>query len=166
MEIRLKVNGQEMTIDAEEDIPLLWALREHLQLTGTKYGCGLSQCGACTVLIDGRPTRTCTTKARSAQGKNITTIEHNVSPEGQAVVAAWKDLNVFQCGYCQSGQIMAATGLLMANPNPDDAAIDKAMSGVICRCGTYERVRRGIKQAASSLNAQQAQAGTGGSHDA
>nr|WP_200804701.1 (2Fe-2S)-binding protein [Ferrimonas marina] len=160
----LNINGTERSVDAAEDIPLLWLLRDELQLTGTKYGCGIAQCGACTVLIDGKASRACMVRAKSAQGKTITTIEANQSAEGQAVTAVWDATNVHQCGYCQSGQVMAATALLMKNPNPDDKAIDQAMSGVICRCGTYERVRRGIKQAAEQLK-RNAQAAPGGSHD-
>ncbi|TKB55474.1 (2Fe-2S)-binding protein [Ferrimonas aestuarii] len=152
MEITLTVNGKPHKVEAPSDIPLLWALRDHLQLTGTKYGCGKAQCGACTVIVDGKAVRSCTRKAKSVVGKSITTIESGApTPETQALRAAWTELNVHQCGYCQPGQIMAASALLMSNANPDDAAIDKAMSGVICRCATYHRIRKGIKQAAKTL---------------
>ncbi|MBY6187317.1 (2Fe-2S)-binding protein [Marinobacter hydrocarbonoclasticus] len=154
MEMTLTINGQTQTVDVAEDTPLLWVLRDTLGLTGTKYGCGMAQCGACTVLIDGRSVRACTTRAKSAQGKAITTIEGNNSAVGRAVIARWNALNVHQCGYCQSGQIMAATALLSRNPNPNDADIDKAMSGCICRCGTYVRVRKAIKHTADDLKAK------------
>ncbi len=154
MEMTLTINGQSHTVDAADDIPLLWLLRDHLGLTGTKYGCGMAQCGACTVLIDGRPARACTTRAKSVQGKAITTIEGNTDPVGETVIAVWNERNVHQCGYCQSGQVMAATGLLSENPNPDDDAIDKAMSGCLCRCGTYARVRDAIRQAAGQLKSK------------
>ncbi|MDP2393283.1 MAG: (2Fe-2S)-binding protein [Methylococcaceae bacterium] len=147
----LTINGKPRQIDLPEDTPLLWALRDHLGLTGTKFGCGMSLCGACTVHVDGEPTRACVTPVSSVVGKNIVTIEAiDQDAIGQKVQDAWLALGVPQCGYCQSGQIMAATALLQHNPNPSDADIDKAMSGNICRCGTYQRIRAAIKQAAGS----------------
>ncbi|MBY5993189.1 (2Fe-2S)-binding protein [Ferrimonas balearica] len=152
--MKLNINGTEHTVDAAEDIPLLWLLRDHLSLTGTKYGCGMAQCGACTVMVDGRAVRACTTKAKSVQGKAITTIEGNHDKLGATVIAVWNEMNVHQCGYCQSGQVMTATALLRRNPEPDDAAIDRAMSVCICRCGTYQRVRQAIKRASDQLKRQ------------
>lgn len=145
----LTINGKPRQIDLSGDTPLLWALRDHLGLTGTKFGCGMSLCGACTVHVDGEPTRACVTPISAAVGKNIVTIEAiDQDAIGQKVQDAWLALGVPQCGYCQSGQIMAATALLQHNPSPSDADIDKAMSGNICRCGTYPRIRAAIKQAA------------------
>jgi len=145
----LTINGKPRQIDLPTDTPLLWALRDHLGLTGTKFGCGMSLCGACTVHVDGEPTRACVTPISSVVGKNIVTIEAiDQDAIGQKVQDAWLALSVPQCGYCQSGQIMAATALLQHNPSPSDADIDKAMSGNICRCGTYPRIRAAIKQAA------------------
>jgi len=145
----LTINGAPRQIDLPTDTPLLWALRDHLGLTGTKFGCGMSLCGACTVHLDGEPTRACVTPISAAIGKNIVTIEAiDQDAIGQKVQDAWLALGVPQCGYCQSGQIMSATALLQHNPNPSDADIDKAMSGNICRCGTYPRIRAAIKQAA------------------
>jgi len=145
----LTINGKPRQIDLPTDTPLLWALRDHLGLTGTKFGCGMSLCGACTVHVDGEPTRACVTPISAAVGKNIVTIEAiDQDAIGQKVQDAWLALGVPQCGYCQSGQIMAATALLQHNPSPSDADIDKAMSGNICRCGTYPRIRAAIKQAA------------------
>lgn len=145
----LTINGTPRQIDLPTDTPLLWALRDHLGLTGTKFGCGMSVCGACTVHVDGEPTRACVTPISAAVGKNIVTIEAiDQDVIGQKVQDAWLALGVPQCGYCQSGQIMAATALLQHNPSPSDADIDKAMSGNICRCGTYPRIRAAIKQAA------------------
>lgn len=145
----LTINGKPRQIDLPTDTPLLWALRDHLGLTGTKFGCGMSLCGACTVHVDGEPTRACVTPISSVVGKNIVTIEAiDQDAIGQKVQDAWLALGVPQCGYCQSGQIMAATALLQHNPSPSDADIDKAMSGNICRCGTYPRIRAAIKQAA------------------
>jgi len=145
----LTINGKPRQIDLSGDTPLLWALRDHLGLTGTKFGCGMSLCGACTVHVDGEPTRACVTPISAAVGKNIVTIEAiDQDAIGQKVQDAWLVLGVPQCGYCQSGQIMAATALLQHNPSPSDADIDKAMSGNICRCGTYPRIRAAIKQAA------------------
>ena len=150
--MELTVNGVKVEVDASEDTPILWALRDHLGLTGTKFGCGMALCGACTVHLDGQPTRACVTPISVAKGSNITTIEGVDSNDvGRAVQDAWMDLNVPQCGYCQSGQIMAATALLIATPKPSDADIDAAMSGNICRCGTYPRIRSAIKQAAAKL---------------
>ncbi len=150
--ITLNINGKEEIIDAPEDMPILWALRDIVQLTGTKFGCGMAQCGACTVHLDGQPIRSCVTPLAAAQGKKITTIEHIENDKvGKAVQEAWRDVDVVQCGYCQSGQIMAATALLTTNKNPTDADIDAAMSGNICRCGTYPRIRAAIHEAASKL---------------
>ena len=150
--ITLNINGKEEIIDAPEDMPILWALRDIVQLTGTKFGCGMAQCGACTVHLDGQPIRSCVTPLAAAQGKKITTIEHIENDKvGKAVQEAWRDVDVVQCGYCQSGQIMAATALLSSNKNPTDAEIDAAMSGNICRCGTYPRIRAAIHEAASKL---------------
>jgi isoquinoline 1-oxidoreductase alpha subunit len=147
--ITLNVNGKTMKADAEADTPLLWVLRDSLHLTGTKFGCGMQLCGACTVHLDGKPVRSCGTPVSAAVGKKITTIEAvGNTAAGKKVQAAWKDLDVPQCGYCQSGQIMSATALLASNPNPTDAQIDAAMNGNICRCGTYPRIRAAIHKAA------------------
>lgn len=149
--ITLNINGKPRQIDLPTDTPLLWALRDYLGLTGTKFGCGMALCGACTVHLDGEPTRACVTPISAAVGKKIVTIEAiGQDATGQKVQDAWLTLSVPQCGYCQSGQIMAATALLKQNPKPSDADIDKAMSGNICRCGTYPRIRAAIKQAAGS----------------
>ena len=150
--VTLNINGKDEQLDAPDDMPLLWALRDVAHLTGTKFGCGVAQCGACTVHLDGQAVRSCITPIAAAVGKKITTIEHmSTDKVGQAVQAAWSEIDVVQCGYCQSGQIMAATALLAANKNPSDADIDAAMSGNICRCGTYQRIRAAIHQAASKL---------------
>ena len=150
--ISLNVNGKPMQADASDDTPLLWVLRDHLNMTGTKFGCGMSLCGACTVHVDGQPIRSCVTPASAVAGKRITTIENiGATKAGKAVQAAWIAENVPQCGYCQSGQIMAASALLAAKPKPTDADIDAAMSGNICRCATYPRIRAAIKRAAGSL---------------
>lgn len=150
--LTLNINGQEKALDVPEDMPILWALRDVAQMTGTKFGCGLAQCGACTVHLDGQPIRSCVTPVSMAVGKKITTIEDmSNDPIGQVVQAAWTEIDVVQCGYCQSGQIMAATALLSSNKSPTDADIDAAMSGNICRCGTYPRIRAAIHQAASKL---------------
>lgn len=150
--ITLNINGKEEKIDAPEDMPILWALRDLVHLTGTKFGCGMAQCGACTVHLDGQPIRSCVTPVAAAVGKKITTIEDIQNDKvGQAVQAAWQEVDVVQCGYCQSGQIMAATALLATNKKPTDADIDAAMSGNICRCGTYPRIRAAIHAAASKL---------------
>ena len=150
--MKLKVNGREHTVDATDDTPLLWVLRDHLQLTGTKFGCGIAMCGACTVHVDGQPTRSCSVPASSLQGKAIETVE-NLARDGKLSVVqeAWLEHDVAQCGYCQSGQIMAATALLNENANPSDQDIDTAMSGHVCRCGTYQRIREAIHAAAGNL---------------
>jgi aerobic-type carbon monoxide dehydrogenase small subunit (CoxS/CutS family) len=146
--ITLNVNGRSQEIDADPEMPLLWALRDLLKLTGTKYGCGVAACGACTVHIDGQPIRSCQTPVSAAVGAKITTIE-GLSTKGEhAVQRAWVELDVVQCGYCQSGQIMSAAALIASNPNPSDADIDAAMDGNICRCGTYPRIRAAVKRAA------------------
>jgi isoquinoline 1-oxidoreductase alpha subunit len=150
--ITLDVNGKQLTTEAAEDTPLLWVLRDHLGLTGTKFGCGMALCGACTVHIDGAATRSCILPVSAAAGRKITTIE-NVAADavGKAVQEAWIVEDVPQCGYCQSGQIMSAAALLQTNPNPSDAEIDAAMAGNICRCGTYLRIRAAIRRAAGEL---------------
>lgn len=148
----LNINGQNRMVDMPGDTPLLWALRDHLGMTGTKYGCGIAMCGVCTVHVDDEPVRACVTPIASVAGKRIVTIEAMAGDTvGQQVQAAWLSLNVAQCGYCQPGQIMTATALLKRNAHPDDAGIDKAMSGNLCRCGTYTRIRAAIHQAASAL---------------
>jgi isoquinoline 1-oxidoreductase subunit alpha len=149
------VNGEPVDFRAPADTPLLWALRDQLNLTGTKFGCGMALCGACTVHVNGEPTRSCVTPVSAIEGKRVITIE-GLSGTGRArvaaaVQAAWIDKDVVQCGYCQSGQVMSAVALLTKNPSPSDADIDQAMSGNICRCGTYQRVREAIKSAALSL---------------
>src|SRR5919109_1573943 len=152
--ISLDVNGTRVQTDVEADTPLLWVLRDYLDMTGTKFGCGVALCGACTVHIDGTPTRSCVTPASAAAGKRITTIEAiGATPTGKAVQNAWVAENVPQCGYCQSGQVMAAAALLAAKKNPTDADIDAAMSGNICRCATYPRIRAAIKRAAKGMQA-------------
>ena len=145
---RFNVNGTAATVNVDPSTPLLWVLRDHLGLTGTKYGCGKALCGACTVHVDGAPTRACITPAESVAGKSITTIEGLSSNRSHPVQQAWIEIDVPQCGYCQSGQIMAAAALLKQNPKPSDADIDSAMSGNICRCGTYPRIRKAIHRAA------------------
>lgn len=150
--VTLNINGKNQEIDAADDMPILWALRDVLHMTGTKFGCGMAQCGACTVHLDGQPTRSCVTPIAAAVGKKITTIEEIGNDNvGKAVQAAWAEIDVVQCGYCQSGQIMAATALLTSNKKPSDADIDAAMSGNICRCGTYPRIRAAIHNAAEKL---------------
>lgn len=150
MPLQLIVNKEERTVDVAPDTPLLWVLRDTLNLKGAKYGCGIGVCGACTVLLDGKPVRSCMTHVGSVAGQQITTIE-GLSPEGQhAVQLAWEAVDVAQCGYCQSGQILAAAALLEHNPHPTDADIDAAMSGNLCRCGTYPRIREAIHRAAES----------------
>ena len=147
----LRVNGQELDLDIPDDMPLLWALRDVVGLTGTKFGCGVALCGACTVHLDGRPIRSCITPVASVVGKSVTTIEAiGDTPSGKKIQEAWLGIEVVQCGYCQSGQIMSATALIENNPNPTDAEIDAAMSGNICRCGTYPRIRAAIKLASQS----------------
>ena len=149
MAYTLNVNGQTHSVDAEADMPLLWVIRDKIGLKGTKFGCGVSSCGACTVHVDGQPARSCVTPVSSVVGKRINTIESmQETPIGQAVQKAWLDVDVLQCGYCQAGQIMSATALLASNSNPTDADIDNAMAGNACRCGTYKRIRAAIKQAA------------------
>ena len=147
----LRINGQEHDLDVPDDMPLLWVLRDVVGLTGTKFGCGVALCGACTVHVDGRPIRSCITPIASVVGKKVTTIEAIGDTEsGAKIQRAWLNIEVVQCGYCQSGQIMSAAALLESNPNPTDAEIDAAMSGNICRCGTYARIRAAIKQASQS----------------
>jgi isoquinoline 1-oxidoreductase alpha subunit len=143
------INGETHTVDAPPDMPLLWVLRDLIGLTGTKFGCGIAQCGACTVHLDGVAVRSCVFPAAAVGERKIVTIEAvGATPAGQKVQQAWRELDVVQCGYCQSGQVMSAASLLAHNPNPSDADIDAAMAGNICRCGTYNRVRAAIKQAA------------------
>ena len=150
--IQLNVNGKAVKADVEPDTPLLWVLRDTLQLTGTKYGCGQALCGACTVHLDGAPVRACMTPASSAIGRKITTIEAvDAGKVGKAVQEAWRKLDVVQCGYCQSGQIMSAVALLSENRKPTDADIDNAMGGNLCRCATYVRIRAAIHEAAKAL---------------
>jgi len=146
--ISFTLNGQTQTVDAVPDMPLLWLLRDTLALTGTKYGCGIAQCGACTVHMDGAPVRSCVIPIAGIAGKNITTIEGLSSPVGQSVQRAWLESDVPQCGYCQSGQIMSATALLAQKSQPTDTEIDSAMNGNICRCGTYQAIREAIHRAA------------------
>lgn len=148
--MELQINGESVSVAAEPDLALLWVLRDLLGMTGTKFGCGMALCGACTVLIDGQAMRSCVFPVAQAAGKNITTIEGiGTTAAGAALQGAWQEINVPQCGYCQAGQIMSAAALLQAKPDPSDADIDAAMSGNICRCGTYPRIRNAIKQAAT-----------------
>ena len=156
--IEFTINGTRQQLEVDPDMPLLWAIRDTLGLTGTKYGCGMAQCGACTVHLDGKAVRSCVTPVSSVQGKTVTTIEGLDSATAQVVQAAWKKLDVVQCGYCQSGQIMSAVELLSRNPHPTDRDINTAMAGNICRCNTYVRIRAAIKQASRAL----LQAGRGG----
>jgi isoquinoline 1-oxidoreductase alpha subunit len=149
--IRLTVNGTPHELDLDPNMPLLWALREHVGLTGTKYGCGIAQCGACTVHLNGAPVRACSTPLSAAAGSRVTTIEGLDSVAGKALQQAWADLDVVQCGFCQPGQLMAAVALLTTNPEPTDADINAALSGNICRCATYARIRAAIHQAAAAL---------------
>lgn len=147
--MELSINGNSVQVSARDDTPLLWVLRDHLGMTGTKFGCGMALCGACTVHVDGAAIRSCVTPASALVGKRITTIEAvGANPEGKAVQEAWVALNVPQCGYCQAGQIMSAAALLGQTPHPKDTDIDTFMAGNICRCGTYGRIRQAIKQAA------------------
>lgn len=148
---KFSLNGKAVQAKAAADTPLLWVIREELKLTGTKYGCGMAQCGACTVHLDGQAIRACVTPLSAVQDKKITTIEGLDDAAGKAVVSAWRELNVVQCGYCQSGQIMSAAALLRENTSPDDAAIDLAMAGNLCRCATYQRVRAAIHMAAKNV---------------
>jgi isoquinoline 1-oxidoreductase alpha subunit len=149
----ININGKKLTIDVEPDTPLLWALRDGARLTGTKFGCGAAQCGACTVMVDGEAVRACVTPVADVAGKTITTVEGLGGKVGDALRAAWAEIDVPQCGYCQPGQLMSAAALLGRSPSPTDADIDAAMSGNICRCGTYPRIRRGIKRAAELMKA-------------
>ena len=150
--ITLSINGRPRALDVDAETPLLWVIRDYAGLTGTKFGCGIAQCGACTVHVDGAPVRSCVTPASAAVGRQVTTIEglNGDSAGLHPVQQAWIDEQVPQCGYCQSGQIMAAAALLDRIPSPTDAEIDSAMSGVVCRCGTYPRIRKGIKRAAAA----------------
>ena len=150
MKYQLNVNGNDVSVASEPDQPLLWVLRETLALTGTKFGCGIAQCGACTVHLDGQPQRSCVLPVSAAQGRRITTIEGVSGAAAMAVRDAWRKLDVVQCGYCQSGQIMSATALLQANPTPTESDIDSAMRGNLCRCATYQRIRAAIHEAADS----------------
>ena len=147
--ITLQINGKQYQLEADPAMPLLWALRDLLGLTGTKYSCGIAVCGACTVLVEGKPVRSCVTPVSAVSGKAITTIEGLSADRSHPVQQAWLEEQVPQCGYCQSGQIMSAVALLNSKPQPTDADIDAAMSGVLCRCGTYLRIRKAIKRAAS-----------------
>ena len=148
MAVKLNVNGADRSADVDAETPLLWVLRDHLNVLGPKYGCGIAQCGACTVHVDGVPVRSCVTPVEAVVGAKVTTIEGiGADALGQRVQQAWMDLDVAQCGYCQPGQIMAATALLASNPKPSDADIDAAMSGNLCRCATYVRIRAAIKRA-------------------
>ncbi|HKC44863.1 MAG TPA: (2Fe-2S)-binding protein [Burkholderiales bacterium] len=153
--VTLDINGKALSADVAPETPLLWTLREHLGLTGTKFGCGMALCGACTVHVDGQPTRSCVTPVSAVTGKRITTIEglstDQADKASRAVQAAWQRLDVPQCGYCQSGQVMAATALLRAKKSPTDTDIDAAMSGNVCRCATYVRIRAAIKEAAKAM---------------
>jgi len=153
MSTSFNLNGHPVTLDADPTMPLLWAIREEAGLHGTKFGCGMALCGACTVHVDGQATRSCVMRLSTVAGRAVTTIEGLQSGPAKAVQAAWIDLQVPQCGYCQSGQVMSATALLEKNPTPTDADIDAAMSGNICRCGTYSRIRAAIHAAANSLKA-------------
>ena len=147
----LQINGKATTVAAPDDTPLLWVLRDHVGLTGTKFGCGMALCGACTVQIDGQPSRACVTPLSAVGERGVTTIEGLQGPEISALRQAWTALDVVQCGYCQSGQLVAAAALLKASPKPSDAQIDAAMDGNLCRCGTYPRIRAAIHQAAGTL---------------
>lgn len=152
MFIPLNVNGKAMTVDVDPSTPILWALRDNLSMTGTKFGCGVALCGACTVHLDGVAIRSCVTPVSAVAGKRITTIEaQTIDPIGKAVIEAWVKQDVAQCGYCQSGQVMSAAALLRTNKKPTDADIDAAMAGNVCRCGTYQRIRAAIKEASMML---------------
>jgi isoquinoline 1-oxidoreductase subunit alpha len=151
--IKLNVNGKVQTVDADPDMPLLWVLRDLLELTGTKYGCGMALCGACTVHLNGEAVRSCSTPVANAVGKKVTTIEGLSTDLGHPLQQAWMEVNVSQCGYCQSGQLMQAAALLKQKPKPNDAEIEAAMKGNICRCGTYQRIREAIKLAAQNSKA-------------
>lgn len=158
---QIKVNGQSRTFEAPEDIPLLWALRDGLELKGAKFGCGVAQCGACTVLIDGVARRSCITPVASVEGSAITTIEGLSTDGSHPLQRAWEEIDVPQCGYCQAGQIMSAAGLLARKPTPSDAEIDAAMAGNLCRCATYLRIRRAIHRAAEMAATASASTGSG-----
>ncbi len=147
------INGVDHTVDADPDMPLLWAIRDLVGLTGTKFGCGVAQCGACTVHVDGMPVRSCQTAIGDVVGKSVTTVEGIKGRVAETLQAVWADLDVPQCGYCQSGQIMAATALLTTNRKPSDDDIDAAMAGNLCRCATYQRIRAGVHEAAKRLEA-------------
>jgi isoquinoline 1-oxidoreductase alpha subunit len=150
--ISLNINGESHSLDIPDGVPLLWALRDHLNLVGTKYGCGIGLCGSCTVLIDGEPVQSCLLPAAGLEGQKITTIE-GLSANGEhPVQRAWNEEDVAQCGYCQGGQVLATVALLKRNPSPDDAAIDQALAGNLCRCGTYPRIRKAVKRAAGYLS--------------
>jgi len=150
---RITLNGEETDLDVSPDMPLLWALRDHLQMTGTKFGCGVASCGACTVHIDGIPSRACQTYIGDIEGASVTTIEGAETPEAKAIQAAWVELQVPQCGYCQSGQTMSASALLKDTPKPTDEDIDIAIDGNLCRCATYARIRKAIHRASEMLEA-------------
>ncbi|TBW32493.1 (2Fe-2S)-binding protein [Azotobacter chroococcum] len=155
--ITLNLNGKDHSLDVPQDMPLLWAIRDVVGYSGTKFGCGMGLCGSCTVHVDGQATRACITPVSLAAGKKITTLEAlHADPVGQALQAAWLELGVAQCGYCQGGQLMTATALLRGNPNPDEAQIETAMAGNLCRCGTYNRIRAAIQVAARKLQEGQA----------
>lgn len=149
--LALDVNGTKHELDVEPDVPLLWVLRDNLKLTGTKYGCGIAQCGACTVHVDGEPRRSCSTPVKAVVGKRVTTIEGLQSKAAKAVQGAWVKLDVVQCGYCQSGQIMTAAALLERIPKPSDTDVDHALAGNVCRCATYQRIRAAVHEAAKTL---------------
>lgn len=153
MTVKLNINGNEHTLDVDGDMPLLWAVRDIVGLTGTKFGCGLAQCGACTMHVDGVPTRSCQLQVSDAEGVAITTIEGVSGKVAETVQTVWADLDVPQCGYCQSGQVMAAVALLSENPKPTDDDINDALAGNLCRCATYHRIRAGIHEAAKRLEA-------------
>ena len=150
--MNINVNGEDYELDVEDDMPLLWALRDELNITGPKYGCGIAQCGACTVHLDGLPVRSCSITVKQAEGRSVTTIEGLGTPDAlHAVQEAWIEHQVAQCGYCQSGQIMSAAAFLMINPDPSDEQIDRAMSANLCRCGTYPRIREAVKSASAKI---------------
>lgn len=151
MTLQLKINGEKRDVDVDPETPLLWVLRDELRLTGTKFGCGAALCGACTVHVDGAPTRSCQLQVSDAAGRDITTIEGVSGPVAKAVQDAWIKLDVVQCGYCQSGQVMSAIGLLSQTPKPTDDDINQAMDGNLCRCNTYQRIRAAIHEAAKSI---------------
>ena len=151
MSVTFTVNNEERTVDVDPDTPLLWVLRDELRLTGSKFGCGIAQCGACTVHLNGQPRRSCITPISSVAGSQVTTIEGLEGPEAEAVRAAWAEQDAPQCGYCQSGQIMTAAALLQRTPKPSDADIDNALAGNICRCATYVRIRKAVKAAGDKL---------------